>query len=354
MVPFVSRPRSRSHMHSPSRSHVRIPIDTLDRFLRGRGIVPLWIQEAASRFQCRIHTSVFLNHWTRGTPGRAVVRIGSGHVSAAGVHMVLLDQAPRKVIDAARSGLARSSMLSLRLGLLPGLSRPSPVSRFPRTRQSHRTGRPEASREVGVGDHGASGGVAPNVSGALGSEKLHILDQKQARLRRRQSQAVTHSQPRPHDLPTPSHSLLLLTHLPLQEPTPSPAAHHCLVTCSCPARYGKEAQDWTTKLGLRKNVGMHASRVPLGRNIPKAAQEAWALSLLAALSGVSNNDTLAWTDLGYTEPQTLQRHAKTLRTMAGTDRRALPRVDENEHQKRETSDPRLWRKEANYPRHAAS
>ena len=70
-VPCDRLPRSRSHMLPSFRSHVRIsrssPIDNLDRLLRGRGLVFLWVQTASSHCQWRIHASAFLNHWTRGT-----------------------------------------------------------------------------------------------------------------------------------------------------------------------------------------------------------------------------------------------------------------------------------------------
>ena len=55
-------------MPSPSRSHVRIPmkgpIDNADRRLSSRSLVSLWIQNAASHYQWRIHAGMHLD-----TPG---------------------------------------------------------------------------------------------------------------------------------------------------------------------------------------------------------------------------------------------------------------------------------------------
>ena len=57
-----------------------------------RGLVPLWVQKAASHFRWRIRASALLNHRTSG-PNRYNSDTFQRR-SAFGVHMEMLDQAP--------------------------------------------------------------------------------------------------------------------------------------------------------------------------------------------------------------------------------------------------------------------
>ena len=64
-------PLSFDHVHVPTAPSVPKPrphsIDNLDRLLRGRRLIPLWVQKASSHYQWRIHVLALLNNWASGT-----------------------------------------------------------------------------------------------------------------------------------------------------------------------------------------------------------------------------------------------------------------------------------------------